>query len=283
MIYILEIRMKASKLWIGNKVRWMKPILLVWMFCTLVLNASFSQEFPEQSNRLVNDYVGALSAGQIAQLEEKLVAFDDSSSVQLAVVILNNTQGYEIADYAVRLAQKWGVGDKKYDSGVMLLVALEDRAVTIQTGYGIEGALPDVIAHRIIENEIKPAFRAEDYYQGLWNATDAIISYTKGEYNPRERNNQEGDSPSKVLVILAVIVIILLISRSGGDKNNGGGKVIGGRGVSNVFWWTLLNGGGHGRGSNRGGGFGGGSFGGGGGFGGFGGGGFGGGGASGRW
>lgn len=284
MKYTLEIRMKASKLWIGNKLQWMKPILLVWMFCTLGLNASFSQEFPEQSSRLVNDYVGALSANQIAQLEEKLVTFDDSSSVQLAVVILNNTQGYEIADYAVRLAQKWGVGDKKYDSGIMLLVALEDRAVTIQTGYGIEGALPDVIAHRIIENEIKPAFRAEDYYQGLWNATDAIISYTKGEYNPRERkNNQEGDGPSKVLVILAVIVIILLISRSGGDKNNGGGKVIGGRGVSNIFWWTLLNGGGHGGGGNRGGGFGGGSFGGGGGFGGFGGGGFGGGGASGRW
>src|SRR5699024_12622531 len=69
MIYILEIRMKAIKLWRRNKVRWMKLVLLVWMFCTLVLNASFSQEFPEQSNRLVNDYVGALSAGQIAQLE----------------------------------------------------------------------------------------------------------------------------------------------------------------------------------------------------------------------
>ena len=69
--------MKAIKLWRRNKVRWMKLVLLVWMFCTLVLNASFSQEFPEQSNRLVNDYVGALSAGQIAQLEEKLVAFDD--------------------------------------------------------------------------------------------------------------------------------------------------------------------------------------------------------------
>lgn len=259
-------------------------LVLKWsavLFLTLITLKNFAQDFPPPSKSLVTDFTQTLSSEQVQMLENKLVEFDNNTSTQIAVVIIQSTGGYEIADYAVRLAQQWGIGNKKYDNGILLLVALKDRAVTIQTGYGVEGAVPDVIAHRIIQNEITPAFRQGQYFRGINQATDALISYTKGEYNDRRVPKQQGKNPgSKMLVIFFVIIIIALVSRDKGDNGRGGGKVIGGRGSSDIFWWTLLN---SGRNSGSGGGFGGGFGGGGGGFGGFGGGGFGGGGASGRW
>lgn len=242
-----------------------------------------AQDFPAVPNRLVTDYTNTLSASEIDALERKLLAFEDTTSTQIAVVLMNSTGDYEISDYADRLAQQWGVGSKKYNNGIMLLAAIGDRAVTIRTGYGIEGAVPDVVAYRIIENEIKPAFRNNDYYGGLDKATSALISHTKGEYNadPKRQGNQgSGGGVSTLLVVIIVFIIIALISKGGGGGGRGG-KVVGGRGSSDLWWWTLMNSGGGSRGG--GGGFGGGFGGGGGGFGGFGGGGFGGGGASGRW
>lgn len=248
---------------------------------------AFAQDFPAVADRLVSDFTNTLSASQQAALEQKLLAFEDSTSTQIAVVVMNSTGDYDIADYGDRLAQKWGVGNKKYNNGILFLVAISDRAMTIRTGYGIEGAVPDIIAYRIIENEVKPAFRQGDYYTGINNGVDALISYSKGEYkaDPKESYSTEGGGGIPIIfIIIIVFVVIALISKRGGGGNNGGGRVMGGRGSSDLFWWTLLNSLGRG-GDNDGGGFGGGGFGGGGGggFGGFGGGGFGGGGASGRW
>lgn len=243
-----------------------------------------AQDFPATPSKLVNDYTNTLSASDVERLERKLVAFDDSTSTQIAVVVMQSTGQYDIADYGVRLAQRWGIGGKERNNGILLLVALGDRAVTIQTGYGVEGAVPDAIAYRIIENEIKPAFRQSDYFTGIDRATDALIAYTKGEYKapPRKERGDGGGVGSLLFIVIIVVVVIALFGRGGGG---GGGRVMGGRGTSDLLWWTLLSGMGRGgRGGGFGGGFGGGSGGfGGGGFGGFGGGGFGGGGASGRW
>lgn len=263
--------------------------VLLFFICILSvcgINSLYAQNLPEVSRTIVTDYTNTLSANERAALEQKLVAFNDTTSTQIAVVLVNSTDGYDVADYAVRLAQKWGVGQAKYNNGVMLLAAIGDRAVTIQTGYGVEGALPDAIAYRIIENDIKPSFRSGNYYEGLDNATNSIISYTKGEYKAeRKQRVKDGKGGiSGIAVIIIIVVIFALISKGGGG-NNKGGRMINGKGSNDLFWWMLLNGmGGGGGGSSRGGGFGGGFGGGsGGGFGGFGGGGFGGGGASGRW
>ena len=240
----------------------------------------WAQDFPAQPNRLVNDYTKTLSAGQVEQLERKLVSFSDTASTQIAVVLMQSTGEYDIGDYGTRLAQRWGIGTKDHDNGILLLAALGDRAVTIQTGYGVEAAVPDIIAHRIIENEIKPYFRQGDYFGGLDAATDALISYTKGEYKAPPRQRGEGGGGVSIIVIIIIIrVLASLFGGKGGGRN--GGQMIGRGGASDLLWWTLLNSMGRGGGGNRGGGFGGGF--GGGGFGGFGGGGFGGGGASGRW
>lgn len=262
MILPLEMRTKPMKL---------KSYLLLLFFC--LPGFSFAQNFPDKPNRLVNDYTQTLSATEIDALEQKLVAFDDSSSTQIAVVLINDLEGYEVADYAVRLAEKWGIGQAKKNNGIIVLASLGDRKVTIQTGYGLEGALPDAIARRIIENDIKPNFKRGNYYQGLDEATNDIIAYTKGEYKADSPEQQVKNLSGKILfiILLAFIVIVAIAKRGGGT-----GQVISGRGASSPFWWLLMSGNDH----SGGGGFGGGDSGG---FGGFGGGSFGGGGASGSW
>lgn len=264
------------------KLRYILVTLLLLLVNTLV----FGQTFPAKPNRLVNDYTQTLSSDQVSQLEQKLVAFNDSTSTQIAVVVINSLEGYDVADYTQRLAESWGVGGEKNNNGVVLLVSLGDRKVTIQTGYGVEGALPDAIARRIIENEITPNFRSGDYFAGISQGTDAIISYTKGEYkNDTPKVRKKSGSSMVPFIIIFIVIILAAIKRGGGGR--GGSQVIGGRGSASPFWWLLLgsqlgrgsSGGGFGGFSGGGGGFGGG----GGGFGGFGGGSFGGGGASGSW
>ena len=252
----------------------MKKILYSVLVLMLFGIGAWAQNFPERPNTLVSDYTNTLSADETKALEQKLVAFADSTSSQIAVVLVPTLEGYDVADYAVRLADKWGIGQDKKNNGVILLVSIGDRKMSIQTGYGMEGALPDAIARRIIENSIKPAFKQGAYYQGLDAGTNDIIAYTKGEYKndaPKKGNNKT----FPLVFILVFILIFIAIARISGGGGNG--QVIGGRGTAGAFWWLLTSGGG----GSSGGGFGGGSDSGG--FGGFGGGSFGGGGASGSW
>ncbi len=252
----------------------MKKILYSVLVLMLFGISASAQNFPEKPNTLVSDYTNTLSADENKALEQKLVAFADSTSSQIAVVLVPTLEGYDVADYAVRLADKWGIGQDKKNNGVILLVSIGDRKMSIQTGYGMEGALPDAIARRIIENSIKPAFKEGAYYQGLDAGTNDIIAYTKGEYkNDAPKKGKNKTFP--LVFILVFIVIFIAIARISGGGGNG--QVIGGHGTTGAFWWLLTSGGG----GSSGGGFGGGSDSGG--FGGFGGGSFGGGGASGSW
>ena len=263
---------------------------LIAMIC-LVFSflGSFGQNFDPESllkprtgtQTLVNDFANVLTADQKQALESKLVAFDDSTSTQVAVVIVPNTGNYDVSDYNTKLGRAWGVGGSQFNNGVILLISKDDRKLNIATGYGVEGALPDITASHIIQDVIVPNFKGNDYYRGIDEGTDAIISAVKGEYNtPRAKSTGKGISAKTIFII--ILVIIFLISRSGGGK---GGSFMSRRGYRSlpgaIFWPGAFGGGG----SSRGGGFGGfgGGGGGGGGFGGFGGGSFGGGGASGSW
>lgn len=256
----------------------MRKCIAVLLF-TLISAWSFAQDFPAKPSKLVNDYTGTLSAAQVEELERKLVAFDDSSSTQIAIAILKSVGEYDISEYAMELGRKWGVGDKGKNNGIIIVVALGDRKISIQTGYGLEGALPDMYARRIIDNDIKPFFKDGDYYRGLEAGTDAIIRYTKGEYkNDKPKASKEGAGASGVVILIIIIVVIILVLKRGG--RGGGGQVIGSRGVADALFWSMLLGGGRSSGGSS---WGGGSSSGGGGFGGFGGGSFGGGGSSGSW
>ncbi len=264
---------------------YMKRFLL---FFSLLLTVLFSnaQDIPARPSppRLVNDFTNTLTADQKAALEQKLVAYDDSTSNQVAIVIVATTNDRALVDYATKLGREWGIGNKKNNNGVVLLVAKNDRQLFIAPGYGLEGALPDITAKSIIDNEIKPNFREDDYYRGLDKGTDAIIKAAAGEYKAPEGYRKKGNSGnggSLIGIVIIIFIIILLVGRGG---RGGGGGMMSRRGYGDLAAGALLGsmlGGGRGSGFG-GGGFGGGSSGGGG-FGGFGGGSFGGGGSGGSW
>lgn len=243
------------------------------------------KDFPEKPYppKLVNDFAGMLNAEEQAMLEAKLVEYANTSSTQITIVTIKNLGGYDVAQYAVALGQKWGVGHAGKDNGVVILASRDDRKVNISSGYGLEGALTDIMCGRIIRNEIVPEFKNGNFYQGFNRAADAVIAATKGEYKA-EQDYHHGKKkvPAVVTIffIIMIIIIVLAISKGGGGK--GGGGYMSGRGHTDFVTGMLLGqllGGGRSSGGFGGGGFGGGS----GGFGGFGGGGFGGGGASGSW
>ena len=259
---------------------------LVFLSLSFVGFVVFAQQLPPKSATLVTDYSNTLSAGDKQQLESKLVAYNDSTSTQIAIVILKSVGDYDINDYGQKLGRAWGIGTKGKNNGILILVALGDRKVTIQTGYGAEGAVPDVTTHEIIQNDITPRFKQGDYAGGLNAAADDLMKYMKGEYKaPKKTQAQSnGSGGGGIFVIIFIVVIILIIIFRG---RGGGGQIIGGRGGASPFWWflggALLGRGSGGWGGFSGGGGSGGDSGGGGGFGGFGGGDFGGGGSSGSW
>jgi uncharacterized protein len=255
---------------------------LLFIFLLAIPFGSFSQEFPARSNRLVNDYSNTLSSSDVQSLENKLVAYDRESSVQIAIVIMKTLDGYPIDDYAFQLGQKWGIGQSGTSNGALILVSMEEHKMWIATGYGLEGTLTDAMSKRIVENEMKPRFRNNDYAGGLAAASDAIILVTRGEYEGNGGGDEAQVPPIAGFLIILLVFGIIWLFKAKQVRDYSRVNHIG-------FWaaWMLLNsasrshGGSFSSFSGGSGGFSGG--GGGGGFGGFGGGSFGGGGAGGSW
>jgi uncharacterized protein len=256
--------------------RWFLPGLL--MMAGLLATA---QNIPPRPNppTLVNDFAGVLLKNEDDALEQKVVAYYDSTSTQIAIVTLKSIGDYDISQVSLKILRDWGIGTKGKNNGILILVSVEDRKLRIETGSGMEGVVPDAIANDIINNIIKPNFREGHYYQGLDGAVDAVIKAAKGEYQADPKQSKPGISPGAIFLIIMVIVIVAsLISRGGGGGGGGGGTTYNRRGG---WIWPVL--GGMGGFSSGGGGWSGGGGSGGGGFGGFGGGSGGGGGASGSW
>lgn len=260
---------------------------LLVLFCSLPFNRAFSQNIPERPNppRLVNDFAGMLNTQEVSQLEQKLVAFDDSTTTQIVILTVPTLDGYDKADYAQRVGQKWGVGQKDRNNGVLILVkpkTADSRGeVQITTGYGLEGAIPDLLSGEIVDREILPSFRNGNYYEGLDKAVNTMMSLARKEFSASEYHNKAKKSSGKNLpfglIIFIVFIIIAMVSKGSGGSNN--------RHISTggLPFWMLMGMMNSGRGSGGSwGGFSGGSSSGGG-FGGFGGGSFGGGGAGGSW
>lgn len=247
----------------------MRQLLFVIYFSFLAAGL-WAQDIPEPMSpkRLVNDYVGMLNGTELNTLEQKLRTYNDSTSTQITVVVVKTTGDYPAGDYAFELGRRWGVGQKDKDNGLVLLWATQDRKIFIATGRGMEGAIPDVIAKRIIREVITPEFKAEMYYRGLDRGTDEIIKYATGEFKADPSDGDDGFSLGVIIFLIVVFVIIIIIfSRSnrggGGMGNRGGGWIpyttFSGWGSSSGNW-----GGGSSGGGSSFGGFGGGDFGGGG-------------------
>lgn len=245
-------------------------------FITIILAlftsfASFAQNtcVPQRANKLVNDYTQTLSAGEISSLENKLVAYNDTTSTQIAIVILPDLCGNDANMLAVEIAHSWGVGQADKDNGCIILMSMEEgnRKIAIQNGYGLEEYLTDALSKRIIEQIILPQFKQGNYYGGLDDGTTAIMQLLAGNFEGSGPSTQKG-MPYGTIIFLILLFLFIFFNRNKGGR---GGGLRGGGG----YWIGGFGSGGYG-GS-------GGGFSGGGGFGGFGGGGFGGGGASGSW
>jgi uncharacterized protein len=231
----------------------------------------------------VNDFGNFLEPFQKEALENKLRNYNDSTSSAIVIITVTDLQGYDIAEMALKYLREWGIGTKDKNNGVVILVSKEERKARIETGYGMEGVLPDITSKHIIDEVMIPNFKANDYYRGFDQSIDAIILAARGEYKSDvKRSSAKGGIPFKAIFFI-IVIIVLIISKIGGG---GGGNYMsrrGSSGVGGLGWFLLgnmLGGGGRSSGGWGGGGFGGG---GGGGFGGFGGGSGGGGGASGGW
>jgi len=234
----------------------------------------------------VNDFARILSTDEVQNLERKLVTFNDSSSTQIVVVLVKSLNGYDKNEFARLIGEKWGVGQKGKNNGAVLLVKPkypnENGEACIQTGYGLEGVIPDALAKRIVENEMLPNFRTGNYYAGIESATSTMISLAKGEYTADQYSKKAGkkSSPFGLLIPIVIIIVVFMAIRGSRARGMSVGKSLP---FWTAFWLLGSMGRGHGGSwndfSSGGGGFGGG----GGGFGGFGGGSFGGGGAGGSW
>ncbi|MDU1904783.1 MAG: TPM domain-containing protein [Dysgonomonas sp.] len=246
-----------------------KAIFFLFWVISISMQA---QDIPEPMSppRLVNDFAGIFSASQKDDLEKMLLAYNDSTSTQIYVVTLNDLQGYAASDYAFRLGEKWGVGQKEKNNGAVILikpkVGNSRGDVFIAVGYGLEEKLNDARIGRIIDNNMLPYFRENDYYGGTRDAVLAMINYLSGQFQADEGEGEEITAGDVIFFILMIILFIYLMNKI--NKNNKGNGSRGGG------FFPPIIGGGSGRGS-RGGGFGG--------FGGGGGGSFGGGGAGRSW
>ncbi len=246
----------------------------------------FAQDIPERPNppRLVNDLANVLSDQEKQQLETELVQFNDQTSTQICIVTLPTLNGMEISDLSFKIGEKWGVGQKGKNNGIVIVFkpksGNEKGAVFIAPGYGLEAVIPDAIASRIVQHEMIPHFRDGDTYGGFLAAATVLKSLALQEYTAADYQKKTGGQKAEkgggglFIVILVFIILISLFRGGRGGHYNSGGSL--------PFWLALgLLGGGN-RGGGSFGGFSGGG-GGGGGFGGFGGGSFGGGGAGGSW
>lgn len=163
----------------------------------------------------VNDYAGILSADARSRIESSLAAYDAQTSTEIVIVTFRSLEGGSLEDVSMRLAEKWKIGKKKKDNGVILIFALEERVVRIEVGYGLEGTITDAVSSSIIRTVIAPKFRTGDYDGGTADAVNALMKAAAGEYTADASDGGElsslaNDPTVRVIVLIALAVIVFL-------------------------------------------------------------------------
>jgi uncharacterized protein len=234
-----------------KKFRWVVLVLVI-VICSAF--AAAEAKIPKLEQR-VSDFTNTLSFQEWQQLDRLLKSFEDSTSTQVVVLMVNSLEGEGIEEYAEKAFKENKIGQAKKDNGVLLVIAKQDHAMRIEVGYGLEGVLTDAITSQIIRQEITPHFKADNYFGGIITGVDAIMRATAGEYHA-ENKGRGAPAASAGLVSLIIIFVIfilmpMMISRRRSIIGSGGHRYYSGWGYGGGF---------------GGGGFGGGGFGGGGGF-----------------
>lgn len=236
----------------------------IFRYClaaVLLLVCTLSHAIPArpQPPRLVNDLAGLFTLPQAQRLERVLTAFDDSTSNQITVVTTTDLEGYTPAEYGTRIGLDWGVGSAEFNNGVVMVVKPKTRdsngQVNISVGYGLEGAIPDTYAKRIIDNEMIPRFAEGDYFGGVAAGCTVLMQLASGEIS--EPRGDEDLSLRDIFIIAIVLFTfaVILLSAIFGRRHGGGnsGSTGGGPDLMDTIIIGSLLGGSHGRSSGWGG------------------------------
>jgi uncharacterized protein len=232
-------------------------IIILFLAFTFIsgLGECIAQNFPQTPSGHVNDYADVLSSGQEQQLERKLRAYRDSTSNVIAIAILENLQGVSREEAANTIFNSWRMWEGERQNGVLILVAVEDRQMQIEVGYGLEGAVTDLMAGRIVDQILRPNFRRSDFYSGLDEASTSIMRLAAGEYDAVPQ--QSNDKPAVIVFVVILLIlfsVIYILVKAGGGSGGGRGRKRHTLGSGGVVVW----GGGFGGGGRSSGGFGGG-------------------------
>jgi uncharacterized protein len=220
-----------------NRMHFSIRYFLVAIVLLLNVSAFAQRAVPAHGGVWVHDEANVLSRGTVAQLEQILKAERDSTSNQIAILIVPSLEGEDIDGFGIRVAEAWKAGDQKKDNGVIFIVSIQDRKMRIETGLGLEGVLTDALSSRINRNEVAPQFRQGNYDAGVLAGTIAIIQAIKGTYvneNPPQRGRRSGRSPWATLIFIVIIIIAMASRKGGGGGGMGGywaaGALLGGLG-----------------------------------------------------
>ncbi len=203
------------------------PCLFLFVLITALPVAVFAYVNPGSPTGFVNDFAGVLSAEQKQQLEQKLSGFEKSTGNEISIAVIKNLGGDTVENFAVELFKDWKIGKKDKDNGALILVAIDDREMRIEVGYGLEGVLTDAQSSWIINNEMVPAFRDNDFYGGLNTATDKIISAIGGEVISEDKPAAPKVDYFNILAFV-IFVFVWLGSILGRSKSWWAGGVVGG-------------------------------------------------------
>lgn len=246
-------------------------VLALLMLLALFAGPAAAQTFPKLTGRVV-DEAHLLSPEQIAALDGKLAALEQQSQRQMVIATIPSLEGYDIEDYGYRLGRSWGIGDKQRNDGLLLIVAPNDRQVSIEVGYGLEGIVSDAVASDIRRTEIVPRFKAGDYAGGIIAAADKLVAQLQlpedearkvaanAEQKQRKAKEPRFDFGTVVFLVIFFLFFVLPFIRAmrGGGRRYGAPGVMifptGGWGSGGSDWGS---GGGWGGGSDWGGGGGG--------------------------
>jgi uncharacterized protein len=175
-----------------------------------------AEALPPPPAAYFNDYAGVVSTADVERLDAKLRRFAEETSTQVVVAVFAKLPSPSLEDFTVRVAESWRVGRKDWDNGAVLFVFVADRKMRIETGYGLEGALPDQLAARILDEQVRPRFRAGDFAGGLEAGIDGILAATRGEYKaPPKPKPQQGVPLVAILIIVFFVILLFWLASQG--------------------------------------------------------------------
>lgn len=216
-------------------------VVFVLAFTFVIPQAALAYSSPGKASGYVNDFAQVFTVEEKNTLERTLSTFNASTTNEIAVVTIKSLGGDYIEHYAEQLFKEWGIGEAKKDNGVLLLIALEDRKMRIEVGYGLEGVLTDSLSSQIIRNDLTPAFKQGDFYGGVFVAVEHIIDATKGEYKRESASsNKFSNIPFEAILFTGVLILQFLGAILGRSKSWWAGGVLGaGTGVGLMFFQVL--------------------------------------------